>query len=102
MVHYRAVPLLGAAAALAPLKVPYAVAAAGDRLQALQTVDAGALELVILVPVDEAGRALHREERYVPLAAANQRVVKRGHGKGRRDAAVGTAPVGVAVPTDEI
>ena len=102
MVHYRAVPLLGAAAALAPLKVLHAVTAAGDRLQALQTVDTGALELVILVPVDEAGRAFHREERYVPLAAANQRVVKRGHGKGRRDAAVGAAPVGVAVPADEI
>ena len=54
------------------------------------------------MPVDKAGRAFHREEWDVALAAANQRVVERGHGEGRRDAAVRPSPVGVAVPADKV
>ena len=102
MVYHRAVPLLSAAAALAPLEILHAVTAAGHRLQALQAVDAGAFELVVVMPVDKARSALHREEGHIPLAAANQRVVERRHGKGGGDAAVGAAPVGVAVPADKI
>ncbi len=101
VVYHRAVPLLSAAAALAPLEILHAVTAAGHRLQALQAVDAWAFELVVVMPVDKARSALHREEGHIPLAAANQRVVERRHGKGGGDAAVGAAPVGVAVPADK-
>ncbi len=76
MVHHRAVELLGGAPALAPLEILHGVGAAGHRLETGQPVDARALHLVHVLPVHQAGGALHHHERYAAFQGTHQRMLE--------------------------
>ncbi len=78
MIHHGAVELLVGAAAFPPLEILHGVGAAGHRLEAGQPVDAGALYLVHVLPVHQAGGALHHHERYAAFQRTHQRMLEGG------------------------
>ena len=67
MIHHCAVELLIRASSLTPLEVLHGIRAAGHCLEAGQSMDAGTLKLVHILPIHQTRGTLHHHERHIPL-----------------------------------
>ena len=99
VIHHRAVPFLGVALTFSELEILHGITAVSYRRQGLCGINAGALELIIRLPVYKTRCGLHKQEGLFLYGAEN--VVPEGMGD-LHPIAVIVVPIGIAVPGDKI